>query len=113
MYEVKKRLEISAAHYLKLDYESKCANLHGHNWIIDVYLRSEKLNANGMIMDFSHIKKKIRDKFDHKVINDVVDFNPTAENLAKYICDELAPYCYRVDVQESADNTASYIKNPR
>ena len=110
MYEVRKRLEISAAHYLKLDYESKCANLHGHNWIIDVYLRSETLNSNGMIMDFSHIKKKIQDKFDHKVINDVVDFNPTAENLAKYICDELSPYCYRVDVQESADNTASYIK---
>ncbi len=111
MYEVRKRLEISAAHYLKLDYESKCANLHGHNWIIDVYLRSETLNANGMIMDFSHIKKKIQDKVDHKVINDIVDFNPTAENLAKYICDELSPYCYRVDVQESMDNIASYIKD--
>ena len=110
MYEVKKRFEISAAHYLSLDYESKCTNLHGHNWIVDVYLRSENLNQNGMVMDFTHIKKKIQQKFDHKVINEVVDFNPTAENLAKYICDELAPFCYRVDVQESEDNIASYYK---
>ncbi|MDD6483595.1 MAG: 6-carboxytetrahydropterin synthase QueD [Clostridiales bacterium] len=110
MYEVKKRLEISAAHRLRLDYDSKCTNFHGHNWIVDVYLRSRKLDKNGMIMDFTHIKQKILDKFDHKVINDVVDFNPTAENLAKFICDELAPCCYRVDVQESEDNIASYIK---
>ena len=110
MYEVKKRIEISAAHRLILDYESKCTNLHGHNWIIDVLLRSETLNKNGMIMDFTEIKRKIQDKFDHKVINDEVDFNPTAENIAKYICDVLAPYCYRVDVQESIDNVASYIK---
>ncbi|MBR5271654.1 MAG: 6-carboxytetrahydropterin synthase, partial [Clostridia bacterium] len=78
--------------------------------IIDIYLRSETLNENGMIMDFTHIKNKITDKLDHKVINEVVDFNPTAENMAKYICDELAPFCYRVDVQESENNTAIYYK---
>ncbi|MBQ3427970.1 MAG: 6-carboxytetrahydropterin synthase QueD [Clostridia bacterium] len=110
MYEVRKRIEVSAAHRLELSYDSKCENLHGHNWIIDVYLRSETLNEDGMVMDFTHIKKAIHDKFDHKVLNDVVDFNPTAENLAKYICDGLAPYCFRVDVQESIDNVASYIK---
>ena len=108
MYEVRKRIEISAAHKLNLSYESKCENLHGHNWIIDVYLRSETLDEDGMVMDFTHIKRAIRDKFDHKVINDVVDFNPTAENLAKYICDCFSPYCFRVDVQESTDNIASY-----
>lgn len=113
MYKVKKRLEISAAHRLKLDYTSKCTNLHGHNWVIDVYLKSEELNQNGMVMDFTVIKEKITNKFDHKVINEVVDFNPTAENLAKYICDELAPYCYRVDVQESENNTAIYIKEEK
>ncbi len=110
MYKAIKRIEISAAHRLTLDYESKCTNVHGHNWIIDVYLKSETLNQNGMVMDFTLIKEKIQNKFDHKVINDVVDFNPTAENLAKYICDELAPFCYRVDVQESLDNTAVYEK---
>lgn len=111
MYEVRKRIEISAAHKLSLGYKSKCTYLHGHNWIIDVFLRSSELNEDGMVMDFTHIKKAIQDKFDHKVINDVVDFNPTAENLAEYICDSLAPYCFRVDVQESIDNIASYIKD--
>lgn len=111
MYEVRKRIEVSAAHKLELSYKSKCTNLHGHNWIIDVFLRSETLNDDGMVMDFTHVKKAVQDKFDHKIINDVVDFNPTAENIAKYICDTLQPYCFRVDVQESIDNIASYIKD--
>lgn len=111
MYEVKKRIEISAAHRLELTYESKCQQLHGHNWIIDVYLRSDELNPDGMIMDFTDIKKNISDELDHKVLNDLLPFNPTAENIAKYICDRLAPFCYRVDVTESENNTASYYKN--
>ncbi len=108
MYEVIKTLEISAAHKLNLDYESKCTNLHGHNWKITVYLRSETLNENGMIMDFTHIKREISDLLDHKVINDVVPFNPTAENLAKFVVDTLAPYCYRAEVIESENNKAVY-----
>ena len=76
-----------------------------------MFLRSETLNDDGMVMDFTHVKKAVQDKFDHKIINDVVDFNPTAENIAKYICDTLQPYCFRVDVQESIDNIASYIKD--
>ncbi len=108
MYEVIKRLEISSAHKLNLDYESKCSNFHGHNWIVTVYLRSETLNKNGMIMDFTEIKRKISEKLDHKVINDVVDFNPTAENMAKFILEELAPYCYRTEVEESENNKAVY-----
>ena len=36
MFTVTKRLEVSASHQLKLDYPSKCQNLHGHNWIITV-----------------------------------------------------------------------------
>jgi len=110
MYEIKKTLEISAAHKLALDYESKCTTLHGHNWIVTVYLRSKELNKNGMIMDFVDIKQKITAKLDHQILNDIVPFNPTAENLAKFICDELAPFCYRVDVTESENNTASYYE---
>ena len=109
MYRVKKRLEISASHKLKLSYESKCENLHGHNWIIDVYLASKELNDDGMVMDFTLIKKSISDKLDHKNLNDVLLFNPTAENIAKWICDQFK-CCYRVDVQESENNIAIYEK---
>ncbi len=111
MYEVIKKLEISAAHKLNLAYPSKCTELHGHNWLVTVYLRGDTLNENGMLMDFTHIKKKVQDRFDHKVINDEVSFNPTAENLAHFICEDLGKLCYRVDVQESENNTASYYRD--
>lgn len=107
MYYITKRLEISAAHRLDLDYESKCTAVHGHNWIITVHCRAAELNANGMVTDFTAVKAMISDTLDHKVLNDVLPFNPTAENIARYLCD-LIPNCWRVDVQESEGNTASY-----
>lgn len=110
MYYVTKRIEISAAHRLELDYPSKCTALHGHNWIVTVHCRAAQLNANGMVTDFTHIKNAVLDRFDHACLNDVVDFNPTAENLARHICDSIEN-CWRVDVQESEGNTASYERD--
>lgn len=107
MYYIKKRLEISACHRLSLSYESKCENLHGHNWIVTIYCKSEKLNNDGMVVDFTHIKKQISDKLDHNDLNKVLNFNPTAENMAKWIQEQI-PFCYKVDVQEIEGNIASY-----
>lgn len=107
MYYVTKRIEISASHRLELDYPSKCTNLHGHNWIITVHCRAKELDANGMVTDFTHIKTAVMDRLDHAYLNDVVPFNPTAENIARWICEQV-PNCYRVDVQESDGNTAGY-----
>ena len=110
MYIVKKSIEVSASHSLKLSYDSKCQNLHGHNWNIDVSCRAEKLNQDGMVIDFSHIKQKIQDKLDHKNLNEVLPFNTTAENLAKWICEQVQG-CFKVMVQESENNTAWYEKD--
>jgi len=107
MYRISKRFEISGAHKLALNYESKCQNLHGHNWIITVHCQSKTLDSNGMVIDFKTAKETISQKLDHKYINDVVDFNPTAENIAKWICDQI-PHCYKVTVQESEGNIAEY-----
>ena len=110
MFIVKKRMEIAGAHRLNLNYESKCANLHGHNWIVTVWCKSKTLDDNGMVMDFTHIKREVQDKLDHKFLNNVVPFNPTAENIAKWVCDQI-PNCYRVSVQESEGNVATYERD--
>ena len=108
MYRISKRMEIAGAHRLRLDYESKCSNLHGHNWVVVVYCQSEELDENGMVIDFTHIKRAVHDKLDHKLINEVVDFNPTAENMARWIAKQVGPKCYRVTVQESEGNVAEW-----
>lgn len=115
MYYISKRLEISGAHKLNLNYESKCSNIHGHNWIVTIYCKSDRLDENGMIVDFTTIKEKIHSKLDHKYINDILpDMNPTAENIAKWIASQVTDCCkygrcYRVDIQESEGNIATYI----
>ena len=107
MYQVIKRMEIAGSHKLKLPYESKCSNLHGHNWIVTVTCQSDKLNADGMVLDFTHIKK-IVNKLDHANLNDFVE-QPTAENLAKWIYDQI-PLCSKVEIQEAEGNIACYTK---
>ncbi len=107
MYRVIKRLEISGAHRLSLPYESKCCGLHGHNWIITVFCQSETLDENGMVVDFSKIKEIVKGQLDHKFLNDVMDLNPTAENMARWICEQV-PHCYKVQIQESEGNIVEY-----
>lgn len=110
MYYIEKTFDISASHHLTLSYESKCTATHGHNWRITVYCKASELNADGMVADFSHIKKQIKERLDHKDLNSVLSFNPTAENMARWICDN-TPQCYRVRVQESEGNIATYEKD--
>lgn len=110
MYRISKRLEISASHQLTLSHESKCSRLHGHNWIVTIYCATCQLNEDGMVEDFSEIKQKIHSRLDHANLNTLFDFNPTAENMAKWICDQISS-CYRVDVQESEGNIATYEKD--
>lgn len=107
MYYVTKRIEVAGCHRLDLTYESKCSHVHGHNWIITVYCRAAELNENGMVTDFTHIKNKVQDRLDHADFNAVLPFNPTAENIARWVCEQV-DNCYRVEVQESEGNIAAY-----
>lgn len=112
MYYVSKRMEIAACHKLNLSYESKCANLHGHNWIITVYCKAEKLNKDGMVMDFKHLKQKIHGYLDHGNLNELLPFNPTAENIAKWVTEQFSE-CYKAQVQESEGNIAVYCNDDK
>jgi len=90
MFEVSVVMNFSAAHNLK-GYRGKCEALHGHNWKVEVVLRSSRLDKVGMVEDFAIIKQKLKDVlslFDHKYLNVLPYFrkmNPTSENIAKLI----------------------------
>lgn len=112
MYFVSKRMEVAGCHHLKLSYPSKCSNLHGHNWIITVFCKAPKLNKDGMVVDFKKVKEKIHGYLDHGNFNDLLPFNPTAENIAKWVTEQI-PECYKATVQESEGNIATYVVDPK
>lgn len=101
-------MEVAGSHRLNLSYDSKCSNLHGHNWIITVYCAARTLNADGMVCDFTHLKESIHGYLDHGNFNELLPFNPTAENIARWVVDTI-PQCYKACVQESEGNTAIYM----
>lgn len=105
IYCISKKMEVAGAHQLSLPYESKCSRLHGHNWTITVFLASAQLNEEGMVLDFSHIKKAIHGYLDHGNLNDLLPFNPTAENIAAWVVGQFTE-CYKCVVKESDGNIA-------
>ena len=109
MYYITKRMEIAGCHRLELPYPSKCSRLHGHNWIITIHCKSEELNAEGMVCDFTEVKERIHGQLDDANLNEILPFKPTAENIARWICDQIQ-HCYKVEVQESEGNIAIYEK---
>ena len=93
-FVLKTLLDFASAHSLR-DYPGDCAKLHGHNWKIEVQVIGEKLNDIGMVIDFKEIKKHTKEvikELDHTYLNDHPHFkeiNPTAENIAVYLFQEI------------------------
>ena len=120
MYQLKVRKNFSAAHFLR-NYNGKCENIHGHNYTVEIYLQGEKLNETGYVMDFTDIKahlKQILAQLDHSCLNELEAFykqNPTAENIARYIYEELKCLLEKdlcisaVEVWETSEQSAKYI----
>lgn len=87
---VTKIFTFDSAHRLN-DYVGKCAEIHGHTYKLELTLRGFT-DDKGLVIDFHDVEKlvneQIMEKIDHKLLNDVFDFNPTCENIALWIWDE-------------------------
>jgi 6-pyruvoyltetrahydropterin/6-carboxytetrahydropterin synthase len=92
MFEISVDYGFAAGHALR-EYKGKCENVHGHNYKVRVTLAGEDLNSAGLLIDFVELRAEIKElveKLDHRFLNDIPPFdrlNPSAENLAKYICE--------------------------
>jgi len=109
--KVKDRFQ--AAHFLK-EYEGKCEKMHGHTFFVEVQIRVPKLDNIGIGIDFAEIKKKLTEILpDHNLLNEVYDFNPSAENLSRHFYYELKKYfpVKEVTVWESEDASATYSED--
>jgi len=120
MYELSVKMHFSAAHHLS-GYDGKCADMHGHNWEIEVFVTGEKLNGIGILVDFRLLKEMVKEilgELDHADLNMLDSFktaNPTSENIARFVCDGLSNKIKnigcrvsRVLVRETPETSASY-----
>jgi 6-pyruvoyltetrahydropterin/6-carboxytetrahydropterin synthase len=120
VYRVSKQLWFCAAHQVRLS-ETRCEALHGHNYRVLVHAEAEKLDEVSYVLDFAALKKAAVEataRFDHQNLNEVEPFtklNPTAEELARYLCEELARRfddgrvrIHKVEVFETDNNRAEY-----
>ena len=111
MITVSRRLEFDAGHRL-MRHESKCAFLHGHRYALEIEA-SGNLDALGRVIDFSVLKGRLGDwidtNWDHNCILHhedtaliallsqqtkkpfILRSNPTAENMALYILNDICP----------------------
>jgi 6-pyruvoyltetrahydropterin/6-carboxytetrahydropterin synthase len=91
MFEVTVEQTFAAAHALR-NYKGGCETLHGHNFRVQVVISGERLDDTGMLVDFIDVKNlmgKVMARLDHQNLNEVAPFdvqNPSAENIAEYIC---------------------------
>jgi 6-pyruvoyltetrahydropterin/6-carboxytetrahydropterin synthase len=115
MFYIWKEFKFSASHVLTgLPDDHQCARLHGHNYTVEVELASKELDETGFVTDFGNlkaIKTAIDNTYDHRHLNDVFTFNPTAENMAKAFYDAWVlgyPQLVAVRVKETDTSWAEY-----
>lgn len=97
MYTITKRFEFSASHRLYgLPPEHKCSRLHGHSYSVEIEMKSGTLDSTGFVRDYGDldvVKEWIDSTLDHRHLNDIVSFAPTAENLAFWIFQIVVSLC--------------------
>ena len=115
MYKISKQFSFSASHRLDLLPENHpCARLHGHNYVVTVHLKSEKLDEYGFVKDYKALKtvKQFLDEtLDHRYLNDRISGPPTSENIARFLYEQFKPEIpelYAVEVSETPQTSCVY-----
>ena len=96
MYQISVEQHFDAAHFLR-GYQGKCEALHGHRFRVVIKIKASRVNNIGIAYDFVELKQHLGDilvRFDHTCLNDVPPFdkvNPSSENIASIIYNELEP----------------------
>jgi 6-pyruvoyltetrahydropterin/6-carboxytetrahydropterin synthase len=133
VYKVTKAIEFCYGHRL-MNYDGKCRHLHGHNGKVEIELETEKLDAIGMVRDFTEVKEVVAGwldrELDHKMLlrkddpvlpmlqrmNEPVylfETNPTAEAIAQLIFEFVRSKGFPVSevrMWESVSSFAAYNK---
>jgi len=95
MFRLTIKTEFSSAHKLR-GYEGACERLHGHNWKVEVSVEAAGTGPTGFVMDFKELKAVVAtvvERLDHRYLNETPPFtevNPSAENIAKHIHNEVS-----------------------
>ncbi|ONH58385.1 6-pyruvoyl tetrahydrobiopterin synthase [Frankia sp. CcI49] len=114
MYEISKDFPWSASHVVDgLPEGHQCARLHGHNYVARVIMSAEKLDTVGFVVDYgalAPVKRWIDGVLDHRHLNDELEFNPTAENLARFLAD-LVPRL--VEIPEGVSVSVAVSETPK
>ena len=94
MFHIFIKSHFSAGHHLR-NYPGNCERPHGHNWKVEVTVKADGLDDLGMGIDFRAMKEavnKVLETLDHHDLNEHTDFqtiNPSSENIAVYIFNNL------------------------
>ncbi len=118
MFELKAQMYFSAAHHL-LNYDGECENQHGHNWLVEAYVKGESLDKSNILVDYKVLKRELKsilDLLDHKDLNELPYFlgeSPSSEMIAKFIYEKLKEKIVlvsKISVWETATSCASYFE---
>lgn len=114
--EIFKSFTLESAHRLpNVPAGHKCARVHGHSFRVEIHVSGPVDPHLGWVMDFADVKAAfdpLYRQLDHHYLNDVPGLeNPTSENLAKWIWQQLKPTLRQLSavvVHETCTSGARY-----